>query len=89
MCALTGCCSELQQLLKDCCSQLIYPFDLQAQHDVEAAELVCALRAAACIPLLTLPPARRTPQQVTLLTQLTKGLQVLNPKRASAICVPY
>ena len=49
---------------------------MQAQHDSEAARLVQAVRAAACLPLLALPPTHRTPQRLTLLSHLTSCLQV-------------
>lgn len=49
---------------------------MQAQHDSEAAQLVQAVRAAACLPLLALPLTHRTPQRLTFLSHLTSCLQV-------------
>ena len=60
---------------------------VQAQHDPEAAELVDALRAAACVPLLTVIPACRSPHQVTSLRQLTQDLQVPPSSSFSTACV--
>ena len=56
----------------------------QAQHDSEAAQLVQAVRVAACLPLLALSPARRSPQHLTLLSHLNSCLQVflLQPVQA-------
>ncbi len=49
---------------------------MQAQHDADAAELVQALRAAACIAMLALSPSERVPHQVDCLACLTQSLQV-------------
>ncbi len=48
----------------------------QAQHDADAAELMHALRAAACIAILALSPSERAPYQVDCLARLTQSLQV-------------
>ena len=44
-----------------------------------------ALRAAACVAVLALSPAERTPQEVNCLAQLTQGLQVLHLAAASHV----
>ena len=46
----------------------------QAKHDADAAELMHALRAAACIAILALSPSAR--DQVDCLACLTQSLQV-------------
>ncbi|KAL3143950.1 hypothetical protein ABBQ32_003764 [Trebouxia sp. C0010 RCD-2024] len=51
----------------------------QAQHDTEAAQLVQAVRAAACLPVLALPPALRCPQHLMLLSHITSYLQAFQP----------
>ena len=56
---------------------------VQAQHDSEAGDLVHALRAAACTPLLTLTPSSRTPHQLVALSQLTRTLQVCSQLEVS------
>lgn len=48
----------------------------QAKHDADAAELMHALRAAACIAILSLSPSGRAPHQVDCLACLTQSLQV-------------
>lgn len=57
-------------------SQYTACHDMQAQHNTEAAQIAQAVRAAACLPLLALAPAHRTPQRLTLLSHLTNSLQV-------------
>lgn len=51
---------------------------VQAWHDEQAAGLVQALTAAACIPLLSVAPSARASQEVAALAHLVQGLQVLH-----------
>ncbi len=48
----------------------------QAQQEADAAALMHALRAAACIAILDLSPSERAPHQVDCLACLTQSLQV-------------
>lgn len=68
----------------------LHVINMQAQHDTEAAQIAQAVRSAACLPLLALPPAHRTPQRLTLLSHLTNSLQVglCNQSRHSTCLVP-
>lgn len=63
------CVSAISTLAVWCC-------EMQAQHGTKAAQLVQAVRAAACLPLLALPPALRRPQHLMLLSHIAGCLQV-------------